>query len=359
LIAIALLCASVVGLLSCEEESIPTYSAGCPDVAINENLYPIFYWGYGTLQDWVPNVGNPASDVGSPQWICPDSILVASITTHDGVTTIGAFSVHIDPATLAYEGVTEYPYEYASGIYFIRWDNESASVFVLDSPAPSTSRIVRCHLSSAGLVPDEEVVGPAWKPRYMCPWPGHDGVVFSGVDPLSGIGGVYWRRPGGMADSLLFAPTGPEILASRFSITADGENLLLGLDLAGSRTCQLVSVSTQTPGVQRVIVTRAKYSLQAEANPADPDIAAYVYHFIGDDTDPPQDIVEIVRLSTGDSIKLDVRTYPFPSTCRFPRVESVSWDPTGRDLAIASGAEDSEGQRYRFRLWAFRNVPIK
>jgi len=118
-------------------------------------------------------------------------------------------------------------------------------------------------------------------------------------------------------------------------------------------------VSTQTPGVQRVIVTRAKYSLQAEANPADPDIAAYVYHFIGDDTDPPQDIVEIVRLSTGDSIKLDVRTYPFPSTCRFPRVESVSWDPTGRDLAIASGAEDSEGQRYRFRLWAFRNVPIK
>ncbi|HEX5131079.1 MAG TPA: hypothetical protein VFX92_01185 [Candidatus Krumholzibacteria bacterium] len=236
----------------------------------------------------------------------------------------------------------------------IGWDNESGRVLVLDSYGGS---VLRCRLDPTGLVPYEQVVGTEWRPAYMCSWPGHDGIVFSGIDPVSSVAGVYWRRPGAATDSLLFAPSGSEVLAPRFSFTADGQHLLLGLNLPVDRTCALVSVPVQPPGVPSVIVTRSHYAIQAEAHPVDPDLAAFVYHFVGDDTNPPEDIVEIVRLSTGDAMKLNVRTYAL--TCYFTRVESVSWDPTGRNLALASGAEDGEGGTHRFQLWAFRNVPIE
>jgi len=347
----------VVSIVACDETETPTGPGGCREVALNRNLYPIFHWGYASpdnFTDFSPNTEPQASDVGSPQWISSDSILVVSITRHMGTFLAGVFSVHIDPDTLTFEGVSEY--EHAEGIYSIRWDGATASLLVLDSPAPLKSRVVRCHFNPNGLIVDEELVDWSWEPRHVETWMGHEGIVFSGVDPVSGIGGVYWRRPGGAVDSLLYAPAGPESLSGRFSFTADGTHLLVCVDLRDSWTAQLVAVSTTTPGVQNVVLARRHYSLGVYANPVDSDLAAFVYGFFGDDTHPPEDAVEVVRLSTGESEKLNVRTHA--PTCHFTRVESVSWDPTGQDLAFTSGAISPEGDRYRSRLWILRPTSI-
>lgn len=335
--------------VSCSDDPSGTSVGGCKDVALSSKLHPIFYWGRPSLTDYVPNTEPQASDVVSPQWVSPDSIMVVSITRHAGVFVKGVFSVHMDAATLDYKGVTEYGYP--NGIYSARWDNTSSTVWVLDSPSPQETSIVRCHLSSNGLVTDAEVVDSSWQPRHMCVWAGHAGVVFIGVDPVSSVAGVYWRNTDSDTDSLLYAAADTEVLAGSISFTADGNRLLVGVNQP-QNPAQLLSIATTIANDRRVVATRSHYALGAEGNPVDADIAAFVYRFNGDDTNPPEDVVEVIRLSTGDSTKINVRTHT--ALCRFTRVESVSWNPMGNDLAFASGAQDSEGGNYPYRLWVIR-----
>lgn len=332
----------------CDSDS-PT-STGCASHPVSTNLRSVLYWGdaAGDPCNSVANKGMPWASISLPMWSSDSEILALGWNVAACDVQSGIFQITIDPVTHAFKSATLFDQD--TDVAISGYDrNPETGEFLLMLWSNSGRGVARAQLSHGQLVIGPQLISDGWSVQGASYWPGHEGFVFHGIQPVPTQAGYFWMRDDdGNPDSLLVPSLNSFHDSRSFEFSPDGAVLYTADSDYDSTRLHAYELST---AADRVIFSGPGAFRCLDVSPHG-DRILLNRRFEGDSSRPPADYVDVIDVATGTATPVDVRTQE--ASCRFVVALNPAWSPDGNAFAFSAGWASGEGDYAPYSLWVRR-----